>query len=625
MKNRAKQGKRGNGPPVEGKRNLATKPAAPKALLDELITSSESRIEVKGVPGSGKSHLLIQRALHLVKAEGVSPGSILLLTFSNSTKRMLLARLKVVALGSVKVQTCHAHALSTVKANLALLNLDISPAVLTAAERDDMIEEAIESIIKTVASAKELRGLVSLFGRLFTKKAESRFKLVKLLKNSDLADTGVKLKTVQHVWKAYCALKKLAGKIEYSDMTADATTALGRPKCEPPKYQHLLVDEYQDCSPNQVQFIAALTQHIPNLFVVGDARQSIYGFNGSSYVALEDALENVSTYYLLESRRLTVENAALSDAVLPLSDGKTMATTTSGPRPTLVISDSVSAQNTQIVAEIRALSEQDVEAAQIGIVGRTKHELDQIERALRAAGVNVERLGDKFDHVHLNRVAWLAHQLERRDRREQAVFKKLSRTLRHMPVSRAGWQKAAKDLLKIKAPSLEGRLTECSRIYLHLLGGLRKNPIERAGINRSLPLSRGLPDAIGFRDEVRSMLVKSAVQTATIHAAKGMQWQYVFVVGATDGLLPIHYAETEVLIEDERRLMFVAVTRAVLRTRIFHCPSTSAVTKKCYREPSRFLQAAVKAGVLDLEKGKRLEREPEANSGTVAGQMALSE
>jgi DNA helicase-2/ATP-dependent DNA helicase PcrA len=81
----------------------------------------------------------------------------------------------------------------------------------------------------------------------------------------------------------------------------------------------------------------------------------------------------------------------------------------------------------------------------------------------------------------------------------------------------------------------------------------------------------------------------AAVTTSTIHAAKGREWDHVFVVGMADGQIPLYLAQDEQMLAEERRLLYVAVTRARESVRLYYAPVFHSLTRKWFEQPSLFL------------------------------------
>jgi DNA helicase-2/ATP-dependent DNA helicase PcrA len=150
--------------------------------------------------------------------------------------------------------------------------------------------------------------------------------------------------------------------------------------------------------------------------------------------------------------------------------------------------------------------------------------------------------------------------------------------------------KVCKRLKKVSGiASLEGRYRVCGRAYVWLQ---RKpegaNREVQWDVNRWEPFCRQFASAVQMRDAIRQ-LKRDAVTTSTIHMAKGGEWQHVLIVGATDGLLPLFNSQTDDALHDERKLLYVAITRAQQRVCLYHAPTNHARSCQMFEEASRFL------------------------------------
>jgi DNA helicase-2/ATP-dependent DNA helicase PcrA len=103
-----------------------------------------------------------------------------------------------------------------------------------------------------------------------------------------------------------------------------------------------------------------------------------------------------------------------------------------------------------------------------------------------------------------------------------------------------------------------------------------------------------------MRDELRAM-PKEAIVTGTIHAAKGLEWEHVFIVGATDGYLPLYHARDKAQLSEERNLLYVVVTRAREAVRLYHAPSNHARSRQHFESPCTFLTKAAVHETLQVE------------------------
>ena len=121
-------------------------------------------------------------------------------------------------------------------------------------------------------------------------------------------------------------------------------------------------------------------------------------------------------------------------------------------------------------------------------------------------------------------------------------------------------------------------------------------------------MCRGLADALALNAEVEGFNGREGVPSATIHAAKGLEWAHVLIVGATQGLLPSYHARGDRELEEERRLLYVAVTRASKQVQLYHAPVWHAPTRQRLEAPCGFLSEAIRAQVLQVVKGRGMPR-----------------
>ena len=153
------------------------------------------------------------------------------------------------------------------------------------------------------------------------------------------------------------------------------------------------------------------------------------------------------------------------------------------------------------------------------------------------------------------------------------------------------WKGRARSLQKAaSSSSLEGRYKECRDIYLKVIGGVRANKVVHHDLNFWIAKCRDYSNALEMLRATKQE--KPVVQTMTIHTAKGGEWDYVFVVGVADGELPIFHAKSETALTEERRLLYVAVTRARNALRLYYAPTKYVSSYKKSEELSCLLQPA---------------------------------
>lgn len=604
---------------------LTSGPESTASITTEIVQTTARRVEVIGVPGARKTTMLCDRSRHLVD-EGVSQKNILILGFANTTADTLRERLRQHGLPDIRVCTCHAFASQLVRENLAVLGRSVAPKLVSEQKMQELLRQAIqqtreEGVRRMENGTLKTKNALTWLDQMNTEheigalmalhqfQQASKRKLQDLVNDPKFATLAPYVRVLRRIFRHCEMAKRDSGNVDYGDMLQIAIEALESGKVVMPAYEHLLIDEFQDCSPHQVRLICALAQRIRNIMVVGDTWQAVYGFAGAHHTPLGDVLQGVKQLHLTKSFRLTRQNADAALAVLPSEVDSRIDTDKSGATPVLVVSKSLRAQTAQVAEEIEQLLAAGVPAREIAVLARTRDSLAPVERALRALGVPVKQLGTDADPKHVMRVVWLVHQVERAMTSHAPITaRRLRKGLKLIGAPNPDWERAAQELAKVETRSLEGRYQLCRTIYLRLLGGVRKCKAENVEINRWVPLCRGLADALALKAEVEGLNGREGVTSATIHGAKGLEWAHVFIVGATQGLLPSYHARGDRELEEERRLLYVAVTRASKQVQLYHAPVWHAPTRQRLEEPCGFLSEAIRAQVLQVVKGRGMRR-----------------
>lgn len=591
----------------------------------QIVQTTLPYVEVCASPGSGKTTTLIQRVKHLVRS-GTPASKILVLSFSknsvdefssrlqgsleqkgNSGKKSSLQK-KYAANKSLPVtQTIHAFARSVV------VRAGSSVDVVASAESTALLKAALRRCRKDAIDRK-------LWDKLDDTKRRARLDLVRDMQKDSrylkqllaavtcaqaakqkLREVMTSPKFAYHlerfapialaVQKRFACAKKVAGKLDFGDMLEQAVAAVETRDTSIP-YTHVLVDEFQDGSAAQNLLLATLAKRGCQLIVFGDPEQAIYGFGGNSYTPLNQVVDGAVVMPLLESYRLHRQTAALAMAVAGERTQK-IVTMREGAKPVLVSSGSSLEQARAVVRDIRHLLEQGVDPSSIAVLARTRATLKAVEQSLLALDINTARKGVERDVRHVQRVLRLVRLVERYVRTQMPIDPDVvANVLRKVKlVAKQDWKSRARSLQKAaSSSSLEGRYKECRDIYLKVLGGVRADKEVRDGLNFWLGKCRQYDDSPEMLHATKQ--VKSVVQTMTIHAAKGGEWDHVFVVGVADGELPIFHAKSETALAEERRLLYVAITRARNAVRLYYAPTPHARSYKKSEELSSFLQPA---------------------------------
>jgi DNA helicase-2/ATP-dependent DNA helicase PcrA len=633
---------------------------------DHIAKTTAQRVEVLASPGSGKTYTLLRRIEHLI-AHGVPARRILVLSFSTASVGELRRHLgelctanaqpqnpsttgktrtaaKVADLSAITVQTAHAFALGLLRKRLPGLSVLsdrgalalLAKAVQRAAQDCNAGKLWIKPSISKSTRKHRLELLqqlaepatVKLLLRLFTLAHTAQTPVSTTVQTQAFSQLQPHADVLRAVDRRYRAFKSRSASIDYGDMLTQAIDLIHqRPAAVP--YTHILVDEYQDCSAAQTQLLAAIA-NLPRrqIMVFGDPHQAVFGFAGSSYTPLAQVLADVRNLSLPVSRRLTVPVATLASAVAEHGPDNSIVAKRQGPKPKLLVDSGLNDQIRRAVGDIQRLTHGGAAPHQIAVLARTRAQLGPVEQTLLAAGIQTQRLGTVRHIQHSLRVLRLVKLVERLARTGAAISAEAVRAasprFKSEPkVDESMWQREARALVKAaRVPSLDGRYRLCAAAYLRLLGGVRTNADVRADVNRWEPACRPYARARDMATAIRAMQ-PSAVVTATIHAAKGREWDHVLVMGVTDGLLPLYLSRDQEALAEERRLLYVAITRACKTLRLYHAPANHARSRQRFEQLSRFIETPLSLGLLERPGKKLISKasRPEPNSGAANSRL----
>lgn len=564
-----------------------------------IAQTRRKHVEVIAGPGCGKTTVIVQRCKHLI-SKGENAGDILILSFSNEAVKNLRQRLVGIKGGAdVEVKTCHAFSSHLVRNNLKAAGLKTTPALYSEPDRLAALGKARNETRKVLERQRRLtafgerRGLsiaitwlndlpkerVEAIADLFEYARASRESLSTLVWQAEHKWVRPHLDALE-VWRAqYHALKRRTNSIDYGDLIRLGTKVLkSEHNTRGVDYAHLLVDEYQDTSPAQAMLFRGLAIRIPSLMVVGDPRQTIFGFGGAAYTPFSELVTDVKVMPLSVSHRLTQATADLANAVyftgagvqesrLPAIVGRP-----GGNRPVLLRTVSELHQAQTVALHITRLLASGVLPKEIAVLARHKASLKPLERQLANLNLKSQRSEQVTDLVHIVRVLKLASIIQEH-KNTDAVTKAMEAMKNEVTAKNA--TAIRRELINAgKSSSLEGCYRGCSKAYMVALGGIRHDPGVRAWLDLWTPLCRRHSSAAQMRKAIKGFGAEGAIETSTIHGAKGREWQYVFVIGVADKVLPDYRSASAKKLSEERNLLFVAITRASERVTLSHTPQT---------------------------------------------------
>ncbi|HEX7491957.1 MAG TPA: ATP-dependent DNA helicase UvrD2 [Candidatus Limnocylindrales bacterium] len=542
----------------------------PDRLLEDLNPAQRQAVTVTSGPlaiiagaGSGKTRVISRRAAYAIETGAAATDQILLVTFTEKAAGEMVERMVALGHRGVMARTFHAAALAQLR--------HFWPSRHDGAPLPSILDS-------------KLRLLVPLVGRLPGG--------YKFQPSKDIADTieWAKVRRIKperwlsdggdrapippelfaRVYRDYERIKREAGRLDFEDMLVQTVELLETDPAAAALVQSrkcwFSVDEYQDTNPLCERLLQLWLGESDDLAVVGDPDQTIYTFTGATpdfLTGFERRHPGARTVTLAENYRSSPQILELANRLL--ADGGRAPLVPTQPEGTPAAIGQYldpEAEIRGLLAWLRAVGEAGVQPAETAVLVRMNAQLPPLEDALTRAGVAFTVRGARFFE---RREIKEALRLLRHEKGSE-VGAALVEVIERLFVERLGLDDIAADA------GQEGRERAAS---LELLLGIVE---DLAATSPAVTIADVLVE-LDRRAEAESTGSTEGVNLLTYHRAKGLEWDAVYLPALEEGTLPIRQAREAEEIDEERRLLYVGITRA----RRFLAISTSS------RKPSRFL------------------------------------
>jgi DNA helicase II / ATP-dependent DNA helicase PcrA len=544
--------------------------------------------------GTGKTRVITRRIAHGVDTGAYSPQRVMAVTFTAKAAGEMRGRLRALGVSGVSARTFHAAALAQVNYFWPTLAADQAPSIIDNKVR--MLAHAADGIglspdtatLRDVASQIEWRKVTMRSIEQYAAARPDGVGRLRVDQVVDLQRSYEKLKDERRQMDFEDVLLTCAGMIEAEPRVAAAVHE---------QYRHFTVDEYQDVSPLQNRLLELWLGDRRDLCVVGDASQTIYSFTGADaryLLEFERTHEDARVVRLERNYRSTSAVLAVANDLMRGRAGAlelVAAHEGDAPVPAVRGYDDDEAEAAGVAAEVAAMVGGGVDPEAIAILYRSHAQSAVVLNALAAQGIAATVLGGrKFFDLPEVRQALMA-----------------LRAASVAPVE-TGFLATVRDVLRgvglTDDPPQAG-------------GALRDGWEARAALLRLAEEAAPGTDLRSFTDDLQARArdqhepATRTVTLSTLHAAKGLEWDHVFLIGVSEGLLPISYATTFEAVDEERRLAYVGVTRAARSLSV----SWARGRGRADREPSRFLR---EIGTGSLRSGDGLPRHAGSSRRAVA-------
>ncbi|MFJ8720572.1 ATP-dependent DNA helicase UvrD2 [Streptomyces sp. NPDC004166] len=569
-------------------------PDSADAVLDgldpeqrEVATALRGPVCVLAGAGTGKTRAITHRIAYGVRSGVLQPSSVLAVTFTNRAAGEMRGRLRQLGATGVQARTFHSAALRQLQY--------FWPKAVGGG-----IPKIIDRKIQIVADAAAACRIRLDRNELRDAAAEIEWAKVTQTVPADYAAAAVKSgrdvprdpAEIAQLYAAYEDLKRDRAVIDFEDVLlltvgilqdrhdiADEVRA---------QYQHFVVDEYQDVSPLQQRLLELWLGDRDSLCVVGDASQTIYSFTGATPDHLLDFRTRhpgATVVKLVRDYRSSPQVVHLANGLLAQARGRAadhrlelISQRAAGPDPLYTEYADEPAEAEGAARRIRDLLATGVPPAEIAILFRTNSQSETYEQALADAGIPYQLRGAErfFDRPEVRKAGIALRGAARFGTNDTLLDDAVDLPSQVRAVlSGEGWTPTP--------PAGSGAVRERWESLAALVNLAQDFAAAKAGAT--------LADLVAELDERAGAQHAPTVQgvtLASLHSAKGLEWDAVFVVGVAEGMMPITYARTDEQVEEERRLLYVGVTRAREHLHLSWALSRSPGGRP-NRRPSRFL------------------------------------
>ncbi|GAA4396512.1 ATP-dependent DNA helicase UvrD2 [Ornithinibacter aureus] len=533
--------------------------------------------------GTGKTRAITHRIAYGVLSGVYQAQRVLAVTFTARAAGEMRTRLRDLGVGGVQARTFHAASLRQLHYFWPQAIGGASPEVMP--HKASAVAEA-GSRLRLRLDGPAIRDLSS----------EIEWSKVSLLTPDSYAaaasaarrepPAGLDATAMARLIAAYEEVKTDRGVIDFEDVLLLMVGILREheevARAVRNQYRHFVVDEYQDVNRLQQTLLDLWLGERRDICVVGDPAQTIYSFTGASpqhLLSFRTRHPDARTVELVRNYRSTPQVVTLANLVLRGPGGQRRsgsvelrAQRADGPVPELVVADNDPDEAAAVATRIASLLDAGHPPSEVAVLFRTNGQSEAFESALAERGIPyLVRGGERFFSRKEVRDAVVLMRGAARSDDGSVPLPDLARDV----LLGAGWSR--------EAPTSGGAARERWE-SLAALAGLADDVFATDPQARMPALVRELEE----RAAASHAPTVQGVTLASFHAAKGLEWDTVFLVGCSDGLLPITMADTPEAVEEERRLLYVGVTRARERLVLSYAGARTPGAKAT-RRPSRFL------------------------------------
>lgn len=603
----------------------------------EAVLHQDGPMLVLAGAGSGKTKVLTSRIAYLID-NGVSPANILAITFTNKAAREMKERvINLVGYDAnyIQISTFHSLGLKIIKENYEFLGYDKNFIILDSDDTLTIVKKLMKELNMNPKfyNAKQIRNKIS----------SAKNELITPEKFNKIEFDS----QIVTLYKKYCQKLKQGNSVDFDDLLIlpiklfEISPNILESYQE--RYKYLLIDEYQDTNEAQYVFSKMLAAKYRNIFVVGDNDQAIYAFRGANFkniLNFEKDYPDCKTILLEENYRSTQTILNAANSVIKHNkkrkDKNLWSNNDIGEKIKYIKTDDEKSEGEFVTKEIKKLvNEKKVSYDDIAVLYRTNAQSRSIEEAMLKANIPYKIIGSFYfynrkeikdllcylrlinnpkDDVSLMRVinvpkrgignVTIGHITDAAEQNNISMFEaitsgkelafkqiieNLQKTCQNLSLTEMVEEVLEKSGMKEELTKEKTLENEIRLENLEEFKSITKNYEEEFG---EISLDDFLNEISLVSDVTEHTDGTNKVSLMTTHAVKGLEFDYVFIIGMEEGIFP-HYNSimegTNDAIEEERRLCYVAITRAKKDLWIINCKKRLLYGQTQCNAPSRFI------------------------------------
>ena len=562
------------------------------------LLQTKGAVLVTAGAGSGKTRLLTHRIAYLL-SQGVSAYSILAITFTNKATREMAERVRNMCDegGNIWISTFHSMCVKILRQHIDRLGYS---RYFTIYDEDDS-----EKVVKDSLSAFSL--------------PEDKYKKTVLFHISNWKNTVMSLAEYEEACKDVTDIKKIVKVIDEYQKTLQKNNALDFDdlliktyklflQCEDVKnlyaqrFEYILVDEFQDTNIVQYELLKQLASVHGNIFVVGDEDQCIYSWRGANFKNIfnfRKDFPDVKVYKLERNYRSTSKILDRANKLIAHNasrlEKKLWTQKEGGDEPVIYNAIDERDEALFVASTIERLMRRGDKPSDFAVLMRLNALSRNLEEALLSYNIPYKIYGGESSVEKLKTLAGndsiLRALLAGKMQSDAALEKKLASfleifsALKNLDIPLADF--AGEVITKFGLRDAYDKKSEDGFDRLMNISSFEAGVREYARLNPNASLADFL-ESITLSSDADEIGEGGSVTIATVHAVKGLEFKNVFIIGLEEGIFPISRATMPDDVEEERRLMYVAVTRAEEKVIITHCSKRFLYGKTNYQIASRF-------------------------------------